>query len=135
MAYRYDAQNRLVGLTVSGGPTISYAYDPEGRRWSRSQGAATTRFLYALGQEIAEYTGAAPGTLSTRHVPGAWRDEPLVSITVSTNQRLWYHADAQGSVLARSDAGGVVGTGERFRPATMAAQPSCCRAFQAGRGN
>jgi RHS repeat-associated protein len=107
--YRYDAQNRLVGFTA-GATVVSYAYDPEGRRASRTQGAATVNYLYAMGQEIAEYSGAAPGTLVARHVPGPGLDEPLATVTgtPASRTRLWYHADAQGSVIARSDSMGML---------------------------
>lgn len=114
--YRYDPQNRLVGATV-GAATVNYSYDPEGRRATRTQGASTTRFLYAMGQEIADYTGAAPGTLSVRHVPGAGLDEPVATVSGVpwSRTRLWYHADAHGSVVARSGGTGALpGAAERF---------------------
>jgi RHS repeat-associated protein len=113
--YRYDPQNRLVGVT-RGSTVVSYAYDPEGRRASRTVGGTTTRFLYAMGQEIAEYEGAGIGSLVRRHVPGPGLDEPLATVTGdgAGRTRLWYHTDAQGSVLARSNAAGVVPAGERF---------------------
>ena len=111
-SYRYDAQNRLVGFT-QGAVVVSYGYDAEGRRASRTEGGTTRHSLYALGQEIAEYAGAA---LVARHVPGPGLDEPLATVTGApgARERVWYHADAQGSVIARSDAFGAVPAGERF---------------------
>jgi RHS repeat-associated protein len=89
---------------------VSYAYDAEGRRASRTAGGATVNYLYAMGQEIAEYTGAAPGTLAARHVPGPGLDEPLATVTgtPASRVRVWHHADAQGSVIARSDGIGML---------------------------
>ena len=78
-----------------------------------SEGGTTRRHLYALGQEIAEY---ADGVLAARHVPGPGLDEPLATVTGAPGSRVraWYHADAQGSVIARSDGSGAVPAGERF---------------------
>ncbi|WP_439578857.1 RHS repeat-associated core domain-containing protein [Elioraea sp.] len=111
-SYRYDAQNRLVGFT-QGSVVVSYDYDVEGRRASRTEGGTTRRSLYALGQEIAEY---ADGVLAARHVPGPGLDEPLATVTGAPGSRVraWYHTDAQGSVIARSDGSGAVPAGERF---------------------
>ena len=112
VTYRYDVQNRLVGFTV-GSVVVSYGYDAEGRRASRTEGGTTRHSLYALGQEIAEY---ADGVLAARHVPGPGLDEPLATVTGAPGSRVraWYHADAQGSVIARSDGSGAVPAGERF---------------------
>jgi RHS repeat-associated protein len=110
--FGYDAQNRLVGFT-QGAVVVSYGSDAEGRRASRTEGGTTRHSLYALGQEIAEYAGTA---LVARHVPGPGLDEPLVTVTGApgSRARVWYHADAQGSVIARSDGSGAVPAGERF---------------------
>lgn len=96
-----------------GSVVVGYGYDAEGRRSSRTEGGTTRHSLYALGQEIAEY---ADGVLAARHVPGPGLDEPLATVTgaPSSRARVWYHADAQGSVIARSDAFGAVPAGERF---------------------
>lgn len=67
---------------------VSYGYDAEGRRSSRTEGGTTRHSLYALGQEIAEYTGSA---LAARHVPGPGLDEPLATVTgaPSSRVRVW----------------------------------------------
>jgi YD repeat-containing protein len=39
-SYRYDAQSRLVGFTA-GSVVVSYGYDAEGRRSSRTEGGTT----------------------------------------------------------------------------------------------
>ena len=115
-SYRYDVQNRLVGVT-RGTTVIAYAYDAEGRQAMRTVGANTTRYLHGLGQEIAEYSGAAPGTLARRHVPGPGLDEPLATVTgnAASRARRYYHADAQGSIVARTDdTGAAPAAAERY---------------------
>lgn len=108
-SYRYDPQNRLVSAakTAGGVVNIAYGYDALGRRRSRVQGAAATRFLWAGEQEIAEYNAA--GALAWRFVPGPGLDEPIAALTPAPGvTRRFNHADALGSVVAVSIAAGNV---------------------------
>ena len=72
----YDAENRLV--SASGAMTAALAYDPLGRLFQTSGGAAgTTQFLYDGDALVAEYDGG--GASLRRYVarrPAA--DEPLI---------------------------------------------------------
>jgi RHS repeat-associated protein len=43
-SYTYDAENRII--SVDGGTTASYAYDPSGRRVSKKIGSTTTSYAY-----------------------------------------------------------------------------------------
>jgi RHS repeat-associated protein len=61
----YDAENRLKSATEPSMPAISYTYDGDGRRVTKTVGSTTTTYLYdAAGQLASEYGGAAvtPGT-------------------------------------------------------------------------
>ncbi|CCQ74717.1 RHS repeat protein [Magnetospira sp. QH-2] len=69
----YDVENRLTQYAVTGGVTIDYAYDPAGRRASRTIDGVTTRFLWSGEQQIAEYDGS--GTLLRRFIPGPGLDQ------------------------------------------------------------
>jgi len=107
-SYRYDPQNRLLSAskTAGGVVNIAYGYDAVGRRRSRVQGAAATRFLWAGEQEIAEYNSA--GALVRRFVPGPALDEPVAAVTPAPGvTRRFNHTDALGSVVAVSIATGV----------------------------
>ena len=48
-SYTYDAENRLI--QVDGGSTATYAYDPLGRRVTKTIGGTTTNYAYDLGQD------------------------------------------------------------------------------------
>lgn len=105
--YAYDAENRLIG--ASGAHTAQLAYDPLGRLWQTSGGAAgVTRFLYDDDQLVAEYDGA--GTVLRRYIHGPGDDDPLVwfegGSLASTSGR-YLMADHQGSIVAATDVNGT----------------------------
>ncbi|MGX9379881.1 RHS repeat-associated core domain-containing protein [Pseudomonas sp. JQ36] len=52
--YRYDAQHRLVGVTLPSGSTASYRYDAFGRRIEKTVDGHTTEFLWQGERLIAE---------------------------------------------------------------------------------
>lgn len=105
-SYGYDTENHLISASALGN-TIAYAYDPLGRRASKTINATVTRFVAAGNQEITDYDGS--GTLLRRYVYGAGLDEPIVTITVNgtTATKAYNHQDGLGSVVALSD--GVTG--------------------------
>lgn len=108
--YTYDLENRLLTATASGtlcSGTCAYAYDPMGRRVSKTVGATVTKFLRAGPAEIAEYDSS--GNLLRRYVPGAGPDTFVVWIegtgTTSASMK-WILADRQGSVAVVTDNAG-----------------------------
>ena len=72
--YRWDAENRLTGVTIPGAgegapaTTVSYAYDDFHRRVKKTVGSATTYFLWSGDRLLAEYAG--DGTLQRRYLYG-----------------------------------------------------------------
>jgi RHS repeat-associated protein len=104
-SFTYDAENRL--LTASAPTAVSLAYDPTGRLKSSTASGITTQFLYDGTRLVGEYNSS--GSIQQRYVHGAGTDEPLVWYVGSgTTTRRWLHQDAQGSVIAYSDASGHV---------------------------
>jgi len=110
-AFSYNLENYLIRVdAASGSPTqLSLAYDPRGRL-RQTVGTATTEFLYAGDQLVAEFNGS--GTVVNRYVHGASPDEPLVWYEGSgLSTRRWLHANHQGSIVATTDSSGtLVGT-------------------------
>lgn len=101
-SYGYDGENRLAAAAMAAG-TATLAYDPAGRL--RTIGAAaTSQLLYDGDAPIAEYN-ASSGAVINRFVPGPGVDETLAAYDGS-GAKTWYHADAQGSVVATSDGAG-----------------------------
>jgi RHS repeat-associated protein len=68
-SFSYDAENRQTSA-VMGGNTITYGYDGEGRRVTKSlAGTATTTFVYdASGQMAAEYGGPTNTDTGTQYL-------------------------------------------------------------------
>ncbi|MBX3564027.1 MAG: RHS repeat-associated core domain-containing protein [Sphingomonas sp.] len=101
-SYGYTSEN----LLTSGPSSVTLAYDPAMRLY-QTAGVATTRFQYDGTAMIGEYNTS--GTLLRRYVPGPGTDEPLAWYEGSgTSDRRWLHADERGSVVAVSNASGVV---------------------------
>ncbi|MCF5190182.1 type IV secretion protein Rhs, partial [Pseudomonas simiae] len=53
--YRYDCQHRLIGIKKPNGQTVSYCYDPFGRRISKTLDGITTEFFWQGDTLIAEH--------------------------------------------------------------------------------
>ena len=111
-SYSYDGENRLAAVAMGSG-TATAAYDPAGRL--RQIGAAvTSQLTYDGDAPIAEYN-ASGGTIINRFVPGAGVDETLVAYDAG-GTKSWYHADAQGSVIATSDSSGNAAVINQYGP-------------------
>ena len=106
----YDYRNQLVRHTSIAGrvPVVTtYAYDPLGRRISKtSEGLtpATTRFFYDGWQVIEERDGR--GAILGTYVWGLRRSE-LLNLRRG-GKDYYYHADDLGSVMAVTEASGKV---------------------------
>lgn len=103
-SYVYDVENRL----VAGPGGASLVWDPLGRLFQSSSNAhPATRYLYDGDQLTAEYNAA--GIVLRRYVHADGADDPLVWYEGSTTTAPQYlFADHQGSIIARTKAGGGV---------------------------
>ena len=107
--FTYSSENLLTA--ASGGVTL--LHDPLGRMMEIAT-PASTRFVYD-GSEIAAEVDNPAGAILHRYVRGDGADEPLVDYVGSgTATRRWLHADERGSIIALSDAGGIVVTLNRY---------------------
>lgn len=107
--YVYDVENRLV--SASGATTAGLVYDPLGRLWQTSGGAAgTIRYVYDGDELIAEYNAASSPVLLRRYVHASGVDDPVLWYEGSgTADRRWLFADHQGSIVGISGAAATVG--------------------------
>jgi len=92
--------------------TVSYAYGPLGRRWSRTRAGTTQRFLYDGLDRIAALDPS--GALLEWVTFGPGIDEPL-GREDATGRRLWYRASHQASVMALEDGSATTDT-YRYSP-------------------
>ena len=85
--------------------TITYKYDPSGRRIEKSGNGEAIKYSYDGGHVIAEYDGN--DRLLRKYIYGARVDEPVCMIDVAdSNAVYYYHFDGLGSVVALSNSNG-----------------------------
>ncbi|MBI9019305.1 MAG: hypothetical protein JEZ07_18790, partial [Phycisphaerae bacterium] len=104
--FTYDCENRMTQAVV-GSTTWTYGHDLFGRRLSKSDGTATTSYVYDGTQVIAEYQGI---TLKKKYIYGPGIDQPIALIYVDGNTETWYYylQDSLGNVIALIDDSGAI---------------------------
>ena len=101
--YTYDAENRLTGATTPLN-SVTYTYDPFGRRITKAVDGVITNYFYDSDQVIVEYDSS--NQMLRRYVYGLGIDEPIC--VIQTTGTYYYHFDALGSVIALTDNSGTV---------------------------
>jgi RHS repeat-associated protein len=89
-------------LAVSGG-TVSFKYDPLGRRIEKSSSATTSVFAYD-GNNLVEETNSS-GAVVARYAQTEKVDEPLAMLRSGATS--YYNADGLGSVTSLTNAAGA----------------------------
>lgn len=97
----HDSENRLTSI----GNDVSYTYDANGRRLTKTVGGIMTRYQYAGDMEIAEYIG---DSLQHVYVPGHSIDQRVVWIDAQTREKYYYNSNRLGSVQSLVDSTGSV---------------------------
>jgi len=85
-SYTYDAENRLITANASA-LSITYSYDPSGRRISKTVGDETTYYIYDGDQVICEYDSA--GNLRKKFLYGVGIDEVVRMSQVGRTADIW----------------------------------------------
>jgi RHS repeat-associated protein len=109
-AYTWDARDRLA--SISGGATASFAYDPTGRRASKTISGTTTQFLYDGANPVQEFSGA--GAVLANLLTGLSIDEYFTRTDGSGRRTLL--ADALRSILSLADDAGALQTSYTYEP-------------------
>lgn len=97
-------ENRLSQISFAGGGTVTYKYDPFGRRIYRSGPSGTTIWLYDGANIVNELNGA--GAVQATYTQGSGVDEPLAMLRAAITD--YYEADGLGSVTSLSDFSGAI---------------------------
>src|SRR5713226_7025076 len=87
-----------------GAGTVSFKYDPFGRRIYKSSSAGTSIFAYD-GDNLIEETNSS-GAVVARYSQTQNIDEPLVMLRSATTS--YYQADGLGSVTSLSNTSGAL---------------------------
>jgi RHS repeat-associated protein len=103
--YAWDFENRLTSVTPPGsGGTVSFAYDPFGRRIKKVTSTITSVFAYD-GDNLVEETNAS-GVVVARYEDTQNIDEPLAMLRSSATS--YFHADGLGSITSLSNSAGSI---------------------------
>lgn len=86
------------------GGVAAYRYDGLGRRIEKNVSGTITRYVYDEDDLVLELNGR--NEVLTRYTHGPEIDEPL--IVDKANESFSYHADALGSIVGLTDAGGSI---------------------------
>lgn len=98
--YSWDFENRLTSVVLPGGNSVTFVYDPLGRRIRKSDAI----YVYDGINLIQESDSA--GNLVARYVHGPGVDEPLVAYRGSATE--FFEGDGLGSITSLSSTAGAV---------------------------
>jgi RHS repeat-associated protein len=108
-SYTYNDRNQLTGLT-QGSNTWSFAYDPFGRRSSKTINSTTTSYLYDGENAVSETTGDSTAQL----LNGLGLDERFARTTSTATSS--YLTDELHSTIALANASGEPTTEYTYSP-------------------
>jgi RHS repeat-associated protein len=103
-SYTWDFENRLTQAMVPGSGTVTFKYDPFGRRIYKSSSLATSIYSYD-GDNLVEEANAA-GALAASYSQTQNIDDPLAALRSGATS--YYEADGPGSITSLSSAAGSV---------------------------
>jgi YD repeat-containing protein len=95
-SYTWDFENRMTQAVVPGSGTVTFKYDPFGRRIEKGSWLGTTTYLYD-GANILETTDQNGNELA-RYADTLNVDEPLSELVSGTTDL--YEQDGLGSVTS-----------------------------------
>ena len=103
--FTWDYENRLTSVTLpGGGGTVSFKYDPFGRRIQKISASGIVNYLYDGANIVTEVDGT--GNTLAAYAQGAGIDEPLAMWRGGATS--YYQADGLGSITALSGAAGAL---------------------------
>jgi RHS repeat-associated protein len=104
-SYAWDYENRLSSVTLpNSGGTVSFKYDPFGRRIEKISPTTTSIFAYDSNNLIE--TVNSSGGVVARYAQAPGIDQPLAMQRGSTTS--FYEADGLGSITSLSNAAGAL---------------------------
>jgi RHS repeat-associated protein len=109
--YTYDSENRLRSAAVGGSTIVSitYDYDPLGRRVSKTVSGTLTAYLLDGDEEVAELSST--GTVLHRYITGPSVDDRIARVdgsAITSPTKFFYHVNHQGSVIDMTDSTGNI---------------------------
>jgi RHS repeat-associated protein len=109
-SYTWDFENRMVSAVVPGTGTVTFKYDPFGRRIQKSGPLGTTNYLYEGANAMQEIDNS--GNVFARYTQAGGIDEPLSLVRGGTTA--YYEQDGLGSVTSLTGATGALANSYTF---------------------
>ncbi|MGB8475628.1 MAG: RHS repeat-associated core domain-containing protein, partial [Candidatus Acidiferrum sp.] len=101
--YAYDAENRLIAYSGTGG---AYTYDGNNLRVKKVAGSTTTVYIFSGAKVIAEYdNGAAPASPSREYI---YSGAALLA-KIEGGASIYYHPDQLSNRVLTDSSGNVLG--------------------------
>lgn len=92
-------------MTLPGtGGTVTFKYDPAGRRIYKSSSSGASIYIYDVDNLVEETNSS--GTSVARYAQGLTIDEPLAMLRSSTTS--YYQADGSGSITSLTNGSGTI---------------------------
>ncbi len=108
-SYTYNDRNQLTGI-IQGSDTWSFAYDPFGRRSSKTLNGTATSYLYDSENPVSETTGDSTAQL----LNGLGLNERFARTTSAATSS--YLTDEQNSTIALANSSGEPTTEYTYQP-------------------
>src|SRR6185437_9304659 len=103
--YNWDFENRLTSVVLPGtGGTVTFRYDPFGRRIQKASANGTTNYLYDDSNSVEEVDQA--GAVLVHYAQAEGIDKPLAAVRGGIEG--FYEQDGLGSVTSLTDSTGAV---------------------------
>jgi RHS repeat-associated protein len=108
-SYTWDFNNRLMSAMVPGAGTVTFKYDPWGKRIQKSSSAGTTNYIYEGQWEKVIDEADNTGTITARYEEEPGIDFPLSEFRSGATS--YYEQEGVNSVSSLSNsAGALAGT-------------------------
>jgi RHS repeat-associated protein len=123
--YNWDFENRLTSVVLPGsGGTVSFKYDPFGRRIQKVSTSGTINYVYD-GDKVLEEVDST-GAVQAKYTQGERVDDALAMLR--GGQSYFYEADVSGSVTSMTDSAGNIAATYAYdsfgRPTSATGSPS-----------
>jgi RHS repeat-associated protein len=105
-SYTWDFENRLISAAVPGKGTVTFKYDPFGRRIQKTSPWRTITYLYDGDGDNVNEEVAGNGNVLNRFTHTQNIDEPLSGTMSGTIS--YYEQDAPGSITSVSNPSGTL---------------------------
>jgi RHS repeat-associated protein len=103
-SYTWDFENRLTQAVVPGTGTVTFKYDPFGRRIQKYGPLGTTNYLYD-GRDLVEEVDSS-GNILARYTQFPSIDQPLAELRSGVTS--YYEQDGIGSISALTNSTGAL---------------------------